>query len=137
MPAARYGRELPAFTVNLLVSDVPRAVGFYTKIFSDTTHYVDPDFAAINVGGVEMMLNADHTYDKHPWYGPLTRGERRGFGAELRVLGIDPDVVERRAHENGAPVIQPATTKAHGWREVMVEDPDGYLWAVGVPTPEQ
>jgi len=29
-------------------------------------------------------------------------------------------------------VIQPATTKAHGWREMMVEDPDGYLWAVGV-----
>ena len=137
MPAARYGRELTAFTVNLLVRDVPRAVGFYTKIFSATTHYVDPDFAAINIGGVEMMLHADHTYDKHPWYGPLTRGERRGLGAELRVLGIDPDVVERRARENGAPVIQPATTKAHGWREVMVEDPDGYLWAVGVPTPEQ
>jgi hypothetical protein len=77
MPAARYGRELTAFTVNLLVRDVPRAVGFYTKIFSATTHYVDPDFAAINVGGVEMMLHADHTYDKHPWYGPLTRGERR------------------------------------------------------------
>jgi uncharacterized glyoxalase superfamily protein PhnB len=84
-----------------------------------------------------MMLHADHTYDKHPWYGPLTRGERRGLGAELRVLGIDPDVVERWARENGAPVIQSATTKAHGWREVMVEDPDGYLWAVGVPTPEQ
>jgi len=33
-------------------------------------------------------------------------------------------------------VIQPASTKAHGWREVMVEDPDGYLWAVGVPVDE-
>jgi hypothetical protein len=56
---------------------------------------VKHDFAAFNVGGVERMLHADHTYDKHPWYGP----------------------------------------KGHGWREVMVEDPDGYLWAVGVPTP--
>jgi len=69
MPAARYGRELPTFTVNLLVRDVPRAASFYTKIFAATVHYADP-----------------------------------------------------------------ATTKAHGWREVMVEDVDGYLWAVGLPT---
>ena len=137
MPAARYGRELPTFTVNLVVRDVPRAASFYTKIFAATVHYADPDFAAINVGGVEMMLHADHTYDKHPWHAPLTRGERRGLGAELRVLGIDPDAVERRARDNGAAVIRPATTKAHGWREVMVEDVDGYLWAVGLPTPPE
>ncbi len=30
---------------------------------------------------------------------------------------------------------QAAATKGHGWREVMVEDPDGYVWAVGVPGP--
>jgi len=88
-----------------------------------------------DVSRVEMMLHADHTYDKHPWYGPLTRGERRGLGAELRVFGLDPDAVEQRARARGAKVVQPATTKGHGWREVMVEDPDGYLWAVGVPTP--
>jgi uncharacterized glyoxalase superfamily protein PhnB len=134
-PAAQYGRELPPFTVNLLVRDVPRAAGFLSQVLTATIHYADPDFAAFNVGGVEMMLHADHTYDKHPWHGPLTRGERRGLGAELRVFGIDPDAVERRARERGARVVQPATTKAHGWREVMVEDPDGYLWAVGVPTP--
>ena len=92
------------------------------------------DFAAFNVGGVEMMLHADHT-DKDPWHGPLTRGERRGLGAELRVFGLDPDAVERRARARGAKIVQPATTKGHGWREVMVEDPDGYLWAVGVPSP--
>jgi uncharacterized glyoxalase superfamily protein PhnB len=116
MPAARYGRELPTCTVNLVVRDVPRAA---------------------NVGGVEMMLQADYTYDKHPWHAPSTGGERRGRGAELRVLGIDPDAVERRARDNGAAVIQPATTTAHGWREVMVEDVDGYLWAVGLPTPPE
>jgi uncharacterized glyoxalase superfamily protein PhnB len=135
MPGDRYGRALPAFTVNLLVRDVQRAVGFHTQVLGAEIHYADPDFAAVNVGGVELMLHADHTYDKHPWHAPLTRGGRRGLGAELRVLGIDPDAVERRARERGANVVQPATTKAHGWREVMVEDPDGYPWAVGVPTP--
>jgi arylamine N-acetyltransferase len=92
MPADRYGRGLPAFTVNLLVRDVPRAVGFQMEVLAATVHYPDPDFAAVAVGGVELMPHADHTYDKHPWYAPLTRG---------------------------ASVIQP---------------PDGYLWAVGVPT---
>jgi len=101
MPADQYGRGLPAFTVNLLVRDAPRAVGFQTEVLAANVHYSDP----------------------------------RGLGAELRVFGVDPDAVERRARTRGFSVIQPATTKAHGWREVMVEDPDGYLWAVGVPTP--
>ena len=133
MPADQYGRRLPTFTVNLLVRDIARAVGFHTRVLAAQVHYVDPDFAAVNIAGVELMLHADHTYDKHPWHAPLVRGERRGLGAELRVLGVDPDAVEGRAREHGAIVIQPATTKKHGWREVMVEDPDGYLWAVGVP----
>ena len=143
-PAPDYGRALPAFTVNLLVRDVPRAIEFLLatarpagrvrgmRVLAATVHYSDGDFAAINVGGVELMLHADHTYDKHPWHAPLVRGDRRGLGAELRVFGVDPDAVERRAREYGSSVVQPATTKAHGWREMMVEDPDGYLWAVGV-----
>jgi len=134
-PAERYGRELPPFTINLVVRDVPRVVDFLRNVLTATIHYADPDFAAFTVAGIEMMLHADHTYDKHPWHGPLTRGERRGLGAELRVFGIDPDAVERRARAHGASVVQAATSKGHGWREVMVEDPDGYLWAVGVPTP--
>ena len=117
-PGDRYGRELPPFTINLLVRGVPQAVEFLSQILTATIHYADPD-------------------DKHPWYGPLTRGERRGLGAELRVFGLDPDAVEQRARARGAKVVQSATTKGHGWREVMVEDPDGYLWAVGVPGPSK
>lgn len=135
IPADRYGRMLPAFMANLLVRDVRKSVNFYETVLGATTHYADPDFAALKVGGVELMLHADHTYDKHPWYPRLTGGERRGVGAELRLFGVDPDTVEARAREAGAIIVQPATTKGHGWREVMVEDPDGYVWAVGVPTP--
>ena len=38
-PADRYGRELPAFTVNLIVRDVPRAVGFQTEVLEAKVHY--------------------------------------------------------------------------------------------------
>ena len=93
--------------------------------------------AAVNLNGAELMLHADHTYDKHPWHPRLTGGEARGLGAELRLFGVDPDVVESRALKAGSRVLQPATTKGHGWREVMVEDPDGYVWAVGLPTAPQ
>ncbi len=124
---------LPAFMANLVVRDVPRSVAFYRDVLGGVIHYADPDFAAVKVGGAELMLHADHTYDKHPWHSPLVAGERRGLGAELRLFGVDPDAVEARARHAGATIVQPATTKGHGWREVMVEDADGYLWAVGVP----
>jgi uncharacterized glyoxalase superfamily protein PhnB len=132
MPAAEYGASLPEFTVNLLVRDLDASLAFYRDVLSATCHYADPDFAAMRVGGLEFMLHADHAYDQHPWYERLQSGERRGLGAELRLLGIDPDDVERRARAHGAPVVRPVTERGHGWREVMVEDPDGYVWAVGV-----
>jgi uncharacterized glyoxalase superfamily protein PhnB len=133
IPGDRYGRMLPAFMANLLVRDVERAIPFYRDVLGGIVHYADPDFAAIKVGGAELMLHADHTYDKHPWHQRLVAGERRGLGAELRLFGIDPDAVEARARQAGTTVVSPATTKGHGWREVMIEDVDGYLWAVGVP----
>jgi uncharacterized glyoxalase superfamily protein PhnB len=54
------------------------------------------------------------------------------LGAQIRLLGIDPDETERRARAVGAVVAVGTTTKGHGWREVIVRDPDGYEWGVGV-----
>jgi len=50
----------------------------------------------------------------------------------MRLLGLDPEYIEERAQRLGAKVLKPVTERGHGWREVMVEDPDGYVWAVGV-----
>lgn len=123
---------MPEFTVNLLVRDIDVAVRFYRDILGAIVRYADPDFAAVRVANLEFMLHADHTYDDHPWYGPLRNGDRRGLGAELRLLGLDPDLVESRVRLANAVAVRPVTTRGHGWREVMVEDPDGYMWAVGV-----
>jgi predicted enzyme related to lactoylglutathione lyase len=135
MPADEYGRRMPRFTVNLLVRDVRKSVPFYEDVLGAGVRYSDPDFAALSLQGLEFMLHADHTYDRHPLYGRLVEAGSRGTGAELRVMGIDPDAAEARARKAGAKILQAAMDYPHGWREVVLEDPDGYLWAVGVAIP--
>ncbi len=132
MPGFRYGALLPALSLNLLVRDTAAAVAFYSEVLKAQVHYVDVDFAALRVGDAELMLHADHTHDTHPWYPQLQAGQLRGLGAQIRLLGLlDPDEVEELARQYGADVAVPATNKGHGWREVLVRDPDGYEWAIG------
>lgn len=132
MPGFRYGALLPPLSLNLLVADVERAVKFYQAVFEAEVHYYDIDFGAARVGPVEVMLHADHTHSDHPWSADLSAGKERGLGLQLRVLGLDPDEIEERARAAGATIVKAAANKGHGWREVLVRDPDGYEWAVGV-----
>ena len=135
MPGFRYGALLPPLSLNLLVADTERSCAFYRDVLGAEIHYRDIDFAAVRVGAAEVMLHADHTHDTHPWHADLQGGAKRGVGAQVRLLGIDPDEVRRRAEAAGAPVPVPVTDKGHGWREVCVRDPDGYEWSVGVLIP--
>jgi len=137
MPADEYGRAMPKFTVNLLVRSVERSLPFYRNILGAKVRYADGDFAALVLLDIDFMLHADHTYDHHPIYERLQGAGPRGTGAELRVLGIDPDAVEARARAAGVAILRPAQDFQHGWREIMLVDPDGYTWAVGLPTIKQ
>jgi uncharacterized glyoxalase superfamily protein PhnB len=128
-----YGRSLPDFTVNLLVRDVARSIEFYTRVLEAQVSYQDVDFAAFRVGSLEFMVHADHAYDHHPWFPRLQTETARGLGAELRLFNIDPDRLEARARTFGATILQTAQEKPHGWRDVIVADPDGYAWAIGCP----
>jgi predicted enzyme related to lactoylglutathione lyase len=119
----------------LLVTDVERSVQFYQAVFAAEVHYYDIDFGAMRVGPAEVMLHADHTHEGHPWSATLAAGAPRGLGLQLRLLGPDPDETEERARAYGAAVVAAAADKGHGWREMLVRDPDGYEWAVGVLIP--
>jgi len=132
MEADDYGRTLPAFTVNLLSADLERSARFYAEVLGARIVYRDVDFMALELAGLAFMVHADHTYDHHPWSARLAREKTgRGLGAEIRMLGLDPDAIEARARAHGAAVLQSAEDKPHGWRDTIVCDPDGYAWAVG------
>jgi len=130
--ADEYGQTLPYFTVNLLVQDLQRSVAFYREVLGAIVTYSDPDFAALKLNNLEFMLHADHAYDHHAWFPDLARGERRGLGAELRLFQTDPDWIESRARKFGATILQPSQDMPHGWRDVIIADPDGYTWAIGM-----
>jgi catechol 2,3-dioxygenase-like lactoylglutathione lyase family enzyme len=133
MSAAEYGRTLSGLSVNLIVREVARSIPFYTGVLELRLLYSDEDFAALEREGVRLQLHADHTYAQMPWAKRLAESSPRGLGAEVRILGIDPDAAERRARAGGFSVAVPVRDWPHGWRDCVLEDPDGYTFAVGVP----
>jgi catechol 2,3-dioxygenase-like lactoylglutathione lyase family enzyme len=135
MSGADYGRRMPSFTVNLIVADIARSLRFYSDVLGAEIEYQDPDFAALHLAGLDFMLHADHTYDEHALYSRLPPAGKRGAGAELRLKGIDPDAVQQRAEAFGAEVLQPVGDRGLARRDIIVADPDGYIWAVGVTLP--
>jgi hypothetical protein len=80
-----------------------------------------------------MMIHADHTLDHSPVETARLSGPgKRGTGAEIRILGLNPDEVETRARALGFTVNVATQTFPHGWRECRLEDANGYMFAVGV-----
>ena len=131
-PAPAYSKDLGGLTVNLLVRDVARAASFARDVLSATVVYEDPDFAAVEGHGGRWCLHADHTYDSHPLSGSLAETTIRGIGAEIRLMGCDPDAAEARARAGGYDVLAGSLDKAHGMREAYLIDPDGYCWVPSI-----
>ncbi len=131
--AAEYGRTLGGLSVNLLVRDVARSLPFYRDVLGFRVRYSDVDFVALERDQMAVQLHADHTYDGMPWAARLREPGKRGFGAEIRIMGIDPDSAERIARDRGDPVLVATQDTPHGWRDCILQDPDGYTFAVGVP----
>ena len=129
--ASDHGRSLAGLSLNLLVRDVAVSLPFYTEVLGFRDLHHDPDFAALERDGVRLMLHADHTYAAQPWAPRLAEKGKRGLGAEIRILGIAPDEAERRAREGGYTVLHATQEWPHGWRDCVLEDPDGYTFAVG------
>ncbi len=133
MTPTDYGRSLTGLSVNLVVRDIEKSLPFYRDVLGMTVHYADADFAALEIAGGKVQLHADHTYEHQPWAPRLAATGKRGLGAEIRIMGIDPDGAEQRARAKGITVLSGTKDWPHGWRDVVLEDPDGYAFAVGTP----
>ena len=133
MSADEYGRSLSGMGINLLVTDMSRALIFQRDVLAAEVVYSDRDFAVLRGYGTEWMLHADHTYNDHPLSGSLTPEIPRGVGIELRLHHCDPDQAEARARAGEHTVLAGALDKPHGLREVYIVDPDGYVWVPDVP----
>ena len=134
MSADAYGRTLTGLSLNLIVRDIELSVPFYTGILGFRVLHQTEDYAALERDGATIQLHTDRTYARQPWGPRLSETGKRGFGVEVRLLGIDPDEAERRARSGGYTVLAPAKDwPPHGWRDCLIEDPDGYTFSVGVP----
>ena len=128
-----YARTLEALSVDLLVRDIDRALGFHREVLDASIVYSDKDFAVVRANGGEWMLHADHTYDGNAVAALAKAAIQRGAGIVLRLHGRDPDEAERAAVHGGFAVLASAKDKPHGLREAYIVDPDGYVWAPDVP----
>ena len=99
MPAPEFARMLTGLNINLIVRDVEASLAFFTDVLQLNKLYSDPDFAAFEgPSGWHLMLHADHTLDHSPAEtARLAAPGKRGTGAEIRLMGFDPDAVEARA----------------------------------------
>ena len=126
--AEDFGASLRGIGVNLLVRDVGRQVAFLKELFGMEAFQPTEDFAIMTYGDQVFQLHSDGTYHSNPLLGLLPENPPRGAGIEIRLYDTDPDMVEAAAESAGGTVLQGATDKPHGLREVYVLCENGYAW---------
>jgi len=126
--AGDFGASLRGIGLNLLVRDVGREVAFLKALFGMEAFQPTVDFAIMTYGDQVFQLHVDGTYHSNPLLGLLPETPPRGAGIEIRLYDSDPDVVEAGAEAAGGVVLQGATDKPHGLREVYVLCENGYAW---------
>ena len=134
MRAPEYGQSLNGFTVNLLSSNLHRALIFQREVLAAEILHDDEDLLIMRGYGSDWMIHADHTYDKHPLLDDTLKADRRGAGVELRLHGCDPDRAFEAALAYGFKVLDgPRFQPDHGLREAHIIDEDGYVWVPDIP----
>ena len=129
MEAPDYGQSLSGFTVNLLTTDLARALRFQRDVLQAEILHEDEDLLIVRGYGSNWMVHADHTYDKHPMLADTQAASRRGAGIELRLHGCDPDTASANAKKHGFKLLDgPRDQPDHGLRETHILDQDGYIW---------
>lgn len=134
MAAPDYGQSLAGLSVNLLSTDLDRALQLQRDVLLAEILHQDEDLLILRGYGASWMVHADHTYDKHALLVDTLKQPRRGAGIELRLHHCDPDGVVERAITHGFHVLDgPRDQPDHGLREAHIVDDDGYIWVPDRP----
>ncbi|WP_295820284.1 VOC family protein [uncultured Deinococcus sp.] len=115
----------------LMAGDLTHSLDVYTRVFGFTLNYTRPGFAYLSLGRVQWMLEQANP-DKAWLTGPLERPYGRGIN--FQIVHQDLDALHARLLAEGYPLFAPLSTAtymegdtAHSQRQVLVQDPDGYL----------
>jgi uncharacterized glyoxalase superfamily protein PhnB len=118
-------------TPHLIVSDVGKALDFYTKAFGakEQVRMPGPDgkpmHAQMQIGDSPIMLAPENL--EMGSRGPLSLG---GSSVTLNIYGDDADAMFKRATAAGATVRMPPEDMFWGDRYGQVVDPFGHVWAI-------
>lgn len=116
----------------LLVADVNRSVTFYGLLgFSVRFERGAPRFAYLELGDAQLMLEEDHD---GAWRTGAVEAPR-GRGVNVSIEVADVEEVENGLRAAGVPLYGEVVERWYdigggvesGQRELLVQDPDGYL----------
>lgn len=117
----------------LTVGDFTRSLDFYTRLLGFTARYSrsEPDFAYLDRGGAQLMIEARHTED---WEVAALEAPF-GRGINLTIEMSDVDACCQRVLAAGWPLFRPLRDNRYPvneqeesvMREFLLQDPDGYL----------
>jgi catechol 2,3-dioxygenase-like lactoylglutathione lyase family enzyme len=125
-------RGLAKLVPELICSDLPRSLRFYTELAGFRVLYERPEerFAFLDRDGAQLML-------EQPTGRAFVAGELAhpyGRGMNLQIEVSDVDALCARLAASGARIHLPLEEKWYrrgdvelGNRQLVVEDPDGYL----------
>jgi uncharacterized glyoxalase superfamily protein PhnB len=116
-----------SLSVVLWTTDVFGLVDFLAAVTGFGVAERHPGYAALDIGGLRLMIHADESYRGHPWYDALRKeGAARGIGAELRFQVEDVEAAYRQALNRGAQSIA-APYNSGQCTECSVMGPDCFL----------
>ncbi len=117
----------------LTVMDFAGSLDFYTRLLGFTVRYArtGPDFAYLDCGGAQLMIEARHSGD---WeVAPLEAPFGRGVNFTIEMPDVDACFL--RVQAAGWPLFRPLRDNCYPvneqeesvMREFLLQDPDGYL----------
>jgi PhnB protein len=118
-------------TPHITVADAAKAIHFYQRAFGAelVSRMEGPGgkvmHAEVRIGDSLLFLN-----DEFPQMGARSPKSLGGTSMTIHLTVEDCDGLFRRATQAGAEVVMPLNDMFWGDRYGMVQDPDGYRWAI-------